>query len=152
MKPTPEMIEEAINIKKDGRGSDWSKKIGSLMKAGLIALEPDDGYFFVIPEKERIPVKKKDIPGLYEWYAEEYYSYEGYKNDLVLLYWNLEDWDINKLFEKIDRREYKRSFLNLQAYASYVFGDMMEKGEIVWAGKKKGGQKTELFTEPTLVK
>ena len=115
MKPTPEMIEEAINIKKDGRGSDWSKKIGSLMKAGLIALEPDDGYFFVIPEKERIPVKKKDIPGLYEWYAEEYYSYEGYKNDLVLLYWNLEDWDINKLFEKIDRREYKRSFLNLQA-------------------------------------
>ena len=64
----------------------------------------------------------------------------------------MENWDINKLFEKIDRREYNRSFLNLQAYASYVFGDMMEKGEIVWAGKKKGWQKTELFTEPTLVK
>lgn len=146
------MIEDAINIKKDGRGLDWSKKIGSLMKAGLIAYEPYDEYFFVVPERDRIPVRKEDIPGLYDWYAEEYNSYEGYKEDLVLLYSNLEDLDINDLFKRIEKRDYRRSFLNLQAYASYVFGDMMEKGEIVWAGKKKGWQKTELFIEPVLTK
>jgi len=148
MKPTPEMIEEAINIKKDGKGQDWSKKIGTLMKAGLIAYEPDEEYFFVIPEEDRVPVKKNDIPGLFEWFAEVYNSDEDYSNDLILLFSNMEDYDISKLFEKIGERNYKRSFLNLQSYTSYIFGEMMEKGEIVWTGKKNGWEKTELFQEP----